>query len=237
MKSVVHLILPLIAFAWVANPILADEVIVTGSHQTDGITVGDFDCTGCASGTTNAFSLLAESTEGQVTAGELWKFFRRQGITSVDHLTICLDITPTADATNFGLTDVQLMIEDQNGSVLTSAALGENSLVVPEYEISEFKPEAQLKVALGYDFMKRFSADSNERILLNYSTANSASAPAQFSVQGENSLLAKSFNYSLLFGFITFWVMVFVLLTRVTRPGNAQAKPVVGKNNQQALSA
>lgn len=235
MNFVVQLVFALFLCAMVAPSVGADEFIVGGSHPSGSIHVGDFACSGCAHEASNAYQLMMDSKQsGQVTAGDLWKFFRGQGISSVDHLTICLDISPSSDLTQFDLTEMQLMIADHNGSVVTSAGMGEDSLVVPDYEISQYKPEAMLTVSLGYDFMKRFSAESTERIQLNYNSENSSSIPAQFTVHGENSLLGDSFNYSLLFGFITFWVMVFVLLTRVTRPGGSSVQPesLVSKNNQ-----
>lgn len=214
----------ILALSLLAAPAQADEIIVDGR---DKVAVGDFDCTGCTSDVTNAVAMLMEQTSGKISAGELWKFFDRQGISSVDELTFCLDLDPNGAPCRFDLAAFQLKIEnpDQHGKWLTDVSLGENSLVVPKYEISAFKPEARLKIALGYDFMRRFSAESKETIYLTFASETEAAMPPMFSVEGSTQLLTPRFDLTVLFGFVTFWVMVFVLLSRMTKPKPRTAAP------------
>ena len=202
-------------FLATSSPLAADEIVVGEREQT---AAGDFDCCDCPSQVSKSMAMLMADSTGTLSAGELWQFFSRQGISELNELTICLDLEPGNQRQAFGLTGVELRIEDpdQPGHWITDVSMGNNSLVVPDYEISSFKPEARLRVALGYDFMNRFSASSKERFRLRYSSDASEVMPV-FSVEGESALPQNRFSFSLLAGFVVFWVAVFVLLSRVTR--------------------
>lgn len=210
----------LIAVSFLINPLVsADEILVEGDESR--ISVGDFDCGGCNCEATNALNLLMDQSSGQVRAGELWKFFNEQGLTSVEQLTLSVDILPENEVHgDIGISGLRLMIEDPNSvGFLTDASLGEHSLIVPEYEISSFKPEARLQVALGYDFMERFSADSQEMVQFGFSQGAASAITPRFAVEGnEASLVPSGIHWSALVGFIAFWGVVFLLLSRVTRP-------------------
>ncbi|MEL7499382.1 MAG: hypothetical protein AAFN77_17385 [Planctomycetota bacterium] len=238
MPTPVFRLLTVLALALSTTFANADEIIVDGGENR--VAVGDFDCTGCASEVTNAFSMFMSQTSGQVTAGELWQFFDRQGIDRVEQLTFCLDLQPNQQpSSDFGLSSFKLQIQDpaMNGNLITNVSFGENSLIVPEYEISSFKPEARLQVSLGYDFMKRFTANSQEVIHLDFASNDSASGAPSFSVEGGNEMLSSQFNLPMLLGFVTFWVMVFVLLSRVTRPKQETIPASISTNAEQVLSA
>ena len=222
------------------NPLFvsADEIVVECGDRN--VSVGDFDCAGCSSEVTNALRLLMSQKKGQLTAGELWQFFDAQGIRSVEQLTLCLDLDPSDHFRgNVGLSGITLQIEDPNslGDLITNASIGENSLIVPEYEISSFKPEARLHVALGYDFMKQFTADSQAKIQLGFTAPGSSVIAPRFAVEGsETSLVPASFNWVALIGFVGFWVLVFFLLNRVTRP-KQEAESAIGQpSSRQQLA-
>jgi hypothetical protein len=216
----------------------ADEVIID-SKATSKVSVGDFDCSKCPTAINNILELF-DGIDNEVTAGQLWSFFDAQGVSSVDHLVLCLDVQPTDDSA-FGINSVELKIEDpaQMGSLLTNVSLGDNSLVLPGYDITAFKPEAKLEIALGYDFMERFSANSTELISLDVSS-DGANASTIVSVQGESGFFAQGFNLFALGIFAIFWAIVFLVLNRFTKPqvGTGEVlSPNPATANRQALSA
>lgn len=222
------------------SPVLGDEIVVNGNESK--IAVGDFDCMGCNSEVRNALALLMSQRSGDVTAGELWKFFKDQGIDSVENLTLCMDVQGSS-LTGFGLSQLKLKIEhpDQFGALLTDVSIGENSLVVPNYEISSFKPEARLNIALGYDFMQRFSAASQERVHLDFQSVlgdedDSAAAPV-FSVEAGSQILTRRFSFLPFLGFVLFWIAVFILLSRLTRPKNNSNENMTPASGEGAFSA
>ena len=217
--------------------VVGDEVVIDRKAPSK-VSVGDFDCSKCPNPAKNIFSLIKDS-DGDLTAGQLWQFFDSQGVSSVEHLVLCLDVQATDGSTEFGINSVDLTIEDpaQLGMLLTNVSLGDNSLVFPNHDISSFKPEAKLEFALGYDFMERFSADSTAKISLDVSSRESSAQPV-VSVQGGGSFFGQKFNFYLLVVFAVFWSAVFLMLNRFTKPQvkplEQDAKPATGR---QALSA
>ena len=198
---------------------VADEIVISGNEHA--VSVGDFDLSPCNTGSAHtALAVLCDGSNGEVTAGDLWKFFSERGIDSVENLTIRMDWDPNQEGSNdIGLSSLQLMIEDpnQSGSLITNASLGGDSLVVPGFEVSSFKPEAKLGVDLGYDFMKRFGPDSTEKIHL---VGDPASLPI-FSFEGSRAKPGRFPNWFSLLGFIAFWLVAFKFLAVMTDPGNS----------------
>ena len=194
----------------------ADEVVIADGQCTH-LSLGDFSCSSCSDDTLEALGILSDENSGVVSAGDLWKFFDQQGVESLDRLVLCLDLK-TQDE-NFDLQSMELKIEDpfHHGELLTHVSTGSSSLIVPGSETSEYKPEAKLEILLGYDFMKKFTANSTEKIELNFSSnANKATAPA-ISIASTGQLFTKS-NTGLLLAFVGFWITVFFVLNRVTKP-------------------
>ncbi len=200
--------------------VIADEIVISGNEHA--VTVGDFDFMPCNTGTAQgALAVLSQGSNGEMTAGDLWKFFSDRGIDSVENLTICMDWTPAQEvSSDIGLTNLHLKIEDpdQVGGLITNVSLGGDSLVVPGFEISSFKPEAKLGVSLGYDFMKRFGPESPEKILLNFGEPTQAGFLPEFSFEGSAGKPGRIPNWFGLVGFVLFWLVAFKCLAVVTAP-------------------
>ena len=208
MRIVVCLALVMLTFSNIAA---ADEIVIDRSKQT----VGDFSCLPFSNKTNPQFDL----DSGVVSAGALWRFFDKQGSKSVHQLTLCLDLESLDDEASFGLEAIELKIEDpMSGNLLTDVSLGNNIITVPGYQTSAFKPEAKLELALDYNFMERFCADSNEKIFVSFKSNDEAIVP-KFSVQSETDGFFDNFkNPFLLVGFCLFWIAFFHLLSRLTKP-------------------
>jgi len=189
----------------------ADEIVITRESQT----VGDFSC----SPFSNKSSPRVDLESGEISAGALWKFFDSQGSKSVHQLTLCLDLESLDDEANFGLEAVEVKIEDpESEALLTNVSLGNNVITVPGYETSSYKPEGKLKLSLNYDFMQRFSADSDEMISVHFLSNDEAIVP-KFAVQSESvGFFAGSRNPLLLIAFSIFWIVFFHWLSRITKP-------------------
>jgi len=188
----------------------ADEVVITQSRQT----VGDFSCSPFSNKSTPRFDMES----GEISAGDLWKFYDAQGLKSLHRLTLCLDLDSLDDEATFGLEAIELKIEDASGTLLTDGSLGNNVITVPGYETSSFKPEAKLQLALDYDFMERFSSDSDEKISVHFETNDAAIVP-KFAVQSETAGFFTGFrNPLILICFSIFWISFFHMLSRLTKP-------------------
>ena len=189
----------------------ADEIVINRTRQT----AGDFSCLPFSNRSTPRFDLES----GEISAGALWRFFDAQGSKSIHQLTLCLDLESIDEDASFGLESIELKIEDPtSGELLTDVSLGNDILTVPGYETSSFKPEAKLQLALDYDFMERFSADSDEKISVNFQSNDGAIVP-KFAVQSETrGFFSGVRNPSILIGFSVFWFGFFHLLSRFTKP-------------------
>ena len=205
----------------------ADEIIISGNEHA--VTVGDFDFSPCnTESSRGALGVLSEGSNGQMTAGDLWQFFSDRGINSVENLTICMDWAPGQQlCSDIDVSSLQLQIEDPNqaGSLITNVSLGGHSLVVPGFEVSSFKPEAKLGVALGYDFMKRFGPTSTEKIHLDFGETSKAGFLPTFSFEGSAANPTRIPNWYGLCGFIVFWLIAFKLLATLTAPKEIAASP------------
>lgn len=196
--------------------LIADEIIISGNEHA--VSVGDFDFSPCNTEShQGALAVLCDGSNGEMTAGDLWQFFSDRGIDSVENLTICMDWAPGQElGTDIDVSGLQLKIEDPSnaGSLLTNVSLGGHSLVVPGFEVSSFKPEAKLGVALGYDFMKRFGPESTEKVRVD----SQAGFLPTFSFEGSAAKPGRIPNWFGLVGFIMFWLIVFKCLAVVTAP-------------------
>ena len=206
--------------------LIADEIIISGNEHA--VTVGDFDFSPCNTESQEVLALLGTGSSGQMTTGALWQFFADNGIDSVENLTICMDWSPEQQLyADIDVSSLQLKIEDPNhaGGLITNVSLGEDSLVIPGFEFSSFKPEAKLGVALGYDFMKRFGPQSKEKIHLDFGEPSQAGFMPTFTFEGSAANPSRIPNWFGLFGFIIFWLVVFKCLAIVTAPKAVAVEP------------
>ena len=230
-------------FAWVAASIfsviflanisVADELIVEESNDTL-VKTGDFEWRACKEPIVSGLNLVEGlGTTGEITTGQLYKFFKSQGFESVDRLVLCVDID-NALRSDVGLDEFVVTIEDPFRSTnFGSFSLdrdGDNSLIMPGYETSMLKPEAQLEIPLGYDFMQRFSENSKEVVKLNFQTSGDKKTVPVTVYFPETRSISWFSGPRLLIVllFAAFWAAVFWALVRFTLPkgGAAQAPNV-----------
>jgi hypothetical protein len=136
-----------------------------------------------------------------ITTGELWQFFHSQGVTSVDRIKLNVDCGDQ-DPSRVGSIGFQIQ-DPANGHVLTHLKLN--------------AANNQLEIPLEFDYMKRFSPSSQELIRLDLSDLDTLAQSATVTVDGEGSFFGP-FNLVLVVSFLMFWVLVFFVLNRFTRP-------------------
>ena len=203
----------IICVGFLAGSAPADELILDES-LTKFHTVGDFDVCACNLPIEpGAAGLLNEN--GEISTGALYTYFKDHGMDSVNEIVFCVDVDPALERVDYSLESIVLSIED-----FGSYTLGENSLMLPAYESSKMKPEAQLAIKLGYDFMKQFNADSTERIKLDFALAGDKQSKTGFTIgvlpETRSSFPVSRFMF--LTAFAGFWFVVFVVLFRATNP-------------------
>lgn len=200
-----------------AGASVGDEIVIDNQGESQR-SLGDFQCYSCPTQVSSAMGILDQASSGEVSAGELWQFFHSQGVDSLEQLTLCLDVEQLDGQSAFDLQSVEFKIEDPGlqGELLTNVSLGDNTIIVPGFETSSFRPEAKLQIALGYDFMQRFSADSQEKIKLDFSSSQIA-PNVKFSIEGNDNNAFSSWHYGLMAIFVGFWIVVFFFLNRVTK--------------------
>ena len=188
-----------------------DEIVIDNQGDSQ-MSLGDFRCSSCPTQIHSAMGIFDQARTGEVSAGELWQFFHSQGVDSLDQLTLCLDVEQLDGQSAFDLQSVEFKIQDPHNQdgLLTDVSLGNNnSIIVPGFETSSFRPEAKLQISLGYDFMERFSADSQEKIKLDFSSSNSlAASNVKFSIEGSEQGGFSTWNYLLLAGFVLVWIFL-----------------------------
>lgn len=207
------------------NPfsLIADEYVIDSETSTIHL-VGDFTCSSCPAPSKSSLELIQSG--GEVTAGAIWQFYHGQGIDSLEHLTLCLDVKTGGRLGTAGIRGLKLTIQDPESIelFLTDVSLGEDSLTIPDYEIVAYKPEACLELELGYDFMKRFSADSQEKVLVAVSTEDGSQLSVL--VIGRNRLFPANLDPVSLGLFALFWVLVFLTLYTLTQPANKRSPTI-----------
>lgn len=206
-----------------AGPVNGDELILNESaSQTQ--TVGDFGVsTFVSSVQLDQASMLDES--GTITAGNLYTYFKGKGLTSVYDIKLCLDVDADLRA-DYALDSIELRIEDldPNKRRQRHFSLGDNSLTIPGYENSASKPEAQFTASLGYDFMEEFNENSTEKLKFEYVSVDGQrnALPVKVGVLSPPPSEEWS-SYLFLIAFSSFWLLVFVVLFRVTSPKSHSA--------------
>lgn len=203
-------------------PASADQVIVDRDPESSVTLADDVECSACDQALSpSAIEVLTSGAGGEVTAGQLWSFFNAQGVDSMDELTLHLDIDPEKVATSAGgssidISSLQLQIENPDGiqGFATDVQIGDKQVLLPTASRNADSADMQLAVKLHYDFMKRFSADSTEKIKLNVS---SSGLMPSISIAKKTEAL-RALNWPLLIGFTIFWLGVFALVNWLTKP-------------------
>lgn len=195
-------------------PICADEVVLDES-LTEIQTVGDFDVLTFVSPVDiNERGLLTD--EGEIEVGKLVAFFRSRGIESVYELNLCLDVD-TGIRRDQQLNSIELIIGDKESRSNQVYRLGDNILKLPGYEASDFKPEAGLNIKLDFDLMQEFDENSTETIKVTVDGESGASLPVRVAYLAQADYFSIS-RLTFVLAFATFWVLVFLVLFRVTVP-------------------
>lgn len=201
-----------------------DELILDES-ASESQTVGDFDVSTFISSVKLDQESLFDSS-GTITAGELYSYFKGKGLTSVYDINLCLDIEHTDLRADYALDSIELRIEDLDAEKRRARhfRLGDNSLTFPGYENSDVKPEAQFSANLGYDFMEEFDENSTEVLKFEYVTADGErnALPMKVGILSPSASDAHS-TYFFLTAFTLFWLLVFVVLFRITSPKSHNA--------------
>ncbi len=158
-----------------------------------------------------------EPADNAISAGELWSFFERQGLTKVESIVLFLDVDKFSGPDPITIQSIEFRIEPVGETTpVTSCSLGEsNRLIIPGDDSLAALPEARLEIPLNYDFMQRFSATSTEKVFLKLAYQAPAGTSPSFFVAGKRSWFTLP-NLPLLAGFVAFWGFVFFLLARLT---------------------
>lgn len=222
----------------------ADQVVIDSDPGTSVSLTDDVECSACDQALTpSAIEVLTSGAGGEVTAGQLWSFFKAQGVDSMDELTLHLDIDPdkaatSANGSSIDISSLQLQIENPKGVLgfATDVQIGDKQVLLPNASRNADSADMQLAVKLHYDFMERFSADSTEKIKLNVSS--SGLMPSISIAKKAESL--RAMNWPLLIGFTAFWLIVFTFVNWLTKPTAIGASLIkdaaVGSAKKHAVS-
>jgi len=213
-----------VTFASITSDAVSAEQIVIDEHCEGGRVAGDFFCSPCYRpilGDAESIDIAANT----LTTGELYKYFQSRGITKINRLSFQVDVDCDPDENkSVSLVDLSFEIQDAAQNLVTHAGFGDSELLLDKSEITSFKPEAVLEVDLGYDFMQRFSPDSKEAVLMNFSSPGSSSEMMPRIVLASNISSFSSSNIVRISGFLAFWGIVFFgahVMSRKSNGGNS----------------
>ncbi|QEG21820.1 hypothetical protein [Mariniblastus fucicola] len=199
----------------------ADEVIIEEGLSRANIAIGDYSCSPCLSKLVAAsFEMKGDQNLGTVelTAGELWQFFNDNGYDSVNTMTLFLDVDQISSEDSFNLSKLNVQIQSPiGGNLLTDTNLGAHQIIVPGYETSSSRPEAELKFDLGYDFMKLFTPESTELVRVSINTPVDGALAPTFHLTANDGVFGQT-NLGQMFMFVLFWGAVFLVLLRWMKP-------------------
>ena len=216
------------------SPVVADELIMD-RNQVGKESCGDFQCSWGSefADTTDVFYLAnLDQSHFEITAGTLWNHFKAQGIESLDRLILFVDVDPTAlpDGT-LTMEQLELTIVDPASpdQPITDVSLDRGDVsnrIVLRSADGNRNARAKMEFELGYDFMKRFSADSQQKLVLNLQSTEGSLNVASIGIGADMPLLAGKSKTLLLVMFVVFWAGVFYLMYRLTGGGTENAKGV-----------
>lgn len=212
----------LLAAAFGISTSVAEEVIIEEKSSIGNILIGDYSCSLCPSSlVTASLEMRADAQQYgtiELTAGELWLFFDKQGYDSVNTMSLYLDVDQLSTEQSVSLSKLNVQIQNPTGgNLLTDANLGTDRLIVPGIETSSNRPEAELRFDLGYDFMKLFSEDSTEIVRVSIDTPASGVTAPTFRLAGNGMVFGQT-NLGQMFLFVVFWGAVFLMLLRWMKP-------------------
>ncbi len=231
----------------ICRPSLGEEITI--SIRNSKSTIGDFGFSSAKYGSSSMLNLSSLSSTAdrkhsqcEVKAGDLWKYFKSQGIDSMSSLVLFLDVGDMDRSSTMALESLEIsilggqnvagVVEGQVISFLSMDSNEDNRLVIPGYESNRSRPEARLELPLGFDFMERFSESSTETLLVNVSYDGDLSLSPVLSIEGKRQLFSMP-NIVILGSFIVFWASVFWILKRMTLP----QKPGMDSELNDDLSA
>lgn len=210
------------AMAGVCLSASADQIIVDSDPDATVLLSDDVVCSACdGTLTPSAIEILTSGSGGEVTAGQLWSFFKAQGVDSMDELTLRLDVDPkmagiNGSGSSIDISALQFQIENPSGidGLATDVNIGDKQLLLSSPSMDPDVADMQLAVKLHYDFMERFSADSEEKIKLN--VAGSGLMPS-ISIARKTDPL-RAMNWPMFVGFTAFWLILFAAVNWLTKP-------------------
>lgn len=206
----------------------ADEFIID-SRNSEVYRLGEIDCASCRSFPRSLLSFpeneaLASGLNEfsfEMTTGELWRYYKQQGINSTDRIVLYVGVDHIGMNQDLVLDSFEFSIAQdrrQRDVKLTQVMFSESEndrLIIPGYETFDSKPEARMEIELGYDFMAKFNPGSQEKITLNARMAGAPDIVPNFYIAGRQ----KPWNppdFKLVLGFALFWVVLFWLLKLIT---------------------
>ena len=212
----------------------ADELILEEGNNED-LFVGDFSFSQGSILPANKF----EIRRGQktVTAGQLWTYLKSQGIDSANRLTLCMDVDPANCEDDLGLKRLELSFQNPMDKSGNTYSLGKDSLLLRGYEVSSYRMEAKAQIDLGFDFMKVYTPDSTDVVYLDFEFDDKTGAPPSFFFASNDTDSSWS-KWSVMLGlFAAFWILVFLILFRATKPPVSETPPpapvTVSKPNEE----
>lgn len=200
----------------------ADQITVDSDPDASVMLADDVECSACDSNLTpSAIEVLTSGAGGEVTTGQLWSFFKAQGVDSMDELTLRLDVDPeqagsSGSGSSIDISALELLIENPSGidGFATDVKIGDKQLLLSSPSSAPDVADMELAVKLHYDFMERYNADSKEKVKLNVS---SSGLMPSVSIARKTETL-RAMNWPMLIGFTAFWLAVFGLVNWVTKP-------------------
>jgi hypothetical protein len=235
-KSGIAIVAVLFAFV-ISSSAHAEEVIIEEGSSLGAVSCGDYACSPCLAKLASASLRMGnELSPGtiEMTAGELWQFFDAQGYGSVNKMTLFLDVDQLNSEDNLTLSKLNLQIQSPlGGKLLTDANLGADNLIVPGYETSSSRPEAELRFDLGYDFMELFSRDSQEIVRVSVDSPMLSMMTPTFHLTADDNVFGRT-DLGQMFMFVMFWGVIFLTLLRWMKPVRQttpvrRASPVQGR--------
>ena len=210
----------------------ADELIISEATY-EQLLAGDFTCGACRHPVTNAIPFTQMNSNCcEIKAGDLYRFFKDQGIDSINELVFCLDVPSVQNDSTVAFSSIKFMIEGYKNSEVFDT--GEKTIVLPGYESSGLKPEARLKLNLGFDFMQQFTESSTETIKLDYNFSSQESAVPTFFLEGDRPWTPNVLIVSL---FVGGSILLLTVLYFMTKPsGEKKTAPVKSVVNPNAIA-
>ena len=198
----------------------SQEIII---DQNAAVAAGDFDCLPCLSKLGSDCLALRNAGHNkciEMTTGELWTFLDKQGLQSVNELSLFVEIDELQSDSQLNLSS--LKVEIGSGADFD---MGNSSITVPGYKTSASRPEAQISFDLGYDFMKQYSGDSTELIRFNIKSDDSSVTPT-YLISATDNHFSRT-HLGTIIAFVIFWGAVFLGLFHFMKPSATEDAKII----------